>query len=148
MSPNKYKAKAKTGFPPWVWIFLAVAVLAAASLGLVYLSRQAAPALPSTVSVAQAAQLRAQGAMVLDVREQSEWDQFHIPDATLIPLGQLATRINEVPKNRDVVVVCRTGVRSAQGRDILLQAGYTRVTSLAGGMTQWQAAGMPLSAVK
>jgi rhodanese-related sulfurtransferase len=101
--------------------------------------------LPLEITVAQAAQNRDQGAFILDVREPSEWTQFHIPGATLIPLGDLPNRLNEVPKDRQVVVVCRTGHRSAQGRDILLQAGFTQVTSMAGGMTAWQAQGLPVA---
>jgi rhodanese-related sulfurtransferase len=81
----------------------------------------------------------------LDVREPSEWTQFHIPGATLIPLGDLPKRLNEVPKDRVVVVVCRTGNRSAQGRDILLNAGFTNITSMAGGVTQWQVQGLPIA---
>jgi rhodanese-related sulfurtransferase len=69
--------------------------------------------------------------------------QFHISGATLIPLEDLPNRLNEIPKDREVVVVCRTGHRSAQGRDILTQAGFTNVTSMAGGMTEWQAQGLP-----
>ena len=83
----------------------------------------------------------ADGALILDVRTQEEWDAGHIPDATLIPLDQLPARINEVPQDQRVVVVCRSGNRSAQGRDILKQAGWTLVTSMAGGMNQWTAAG-------
>jgi rhodanese-related sulfurtransferase len=60
-------------------------------------------------------------------------------------LGELPKRLNEVPKDREVVVVCRTGHRSAQGRDILLSAGFTKVTSMAGGMTQWQAQGLSIA---
>ena len=62
----------------------------------------------------------------------------------LIPLGSLPSRLKEVPRDRPVVVYCRTGHRSAQGHDILLQAGYKPVTSLAGGITQWQSQGMPV----
>jgi rhodanese-related sulfurtransferase len=100
---------------------------------------------PLEITTAQAAEKRAQGALILDVRQPSEWVQFHIPGATLIPLGELPTRLSEVPKDRDIVVVCRTGHRSAQGRDILRKAGYTRVTSMAGGVTKWQADGLPIT---
>ena len=95
--------------------------------------------------MAQASQKRSQGAFILDVREPSEWTQFHIQGATLIPLGDLPNRLNEVPKDKEVVVVCRTGVRSAQGRDILLKAGFTKVTSMAGGMNAWQAQGLQIA---
>ncbi len=98
-------------------------------------------ALPSEVSVADASALRDDGAFILDVRQPDEWAAGHIPDATLIPLGELAARVAEVPKDRQVVVVCRSGNRSAQGRDILLGAGYPSVTSMAGGMNDWTAAG-------
>ena len=89
--------------------------------------------------------MRDQGAFVLDVREQEEWNALHIPDATLIPLSQLSSRLSELPKDQEIVVVCRSGNRSAQGRDILLDAGFTNVTSMAGGMNQWQAQGLPTS---
>lgn len=99
--------------------------------------------LPTEVSAADALALREAGAFVLDVRQPDEWAAGHIPDATLIPLGELASRIVEVPKDRQVVVVCRSGNRSAQGRDILLGAGYPSVTSMAGGMNDWTATGYP-----
>jgi len=99
--------------------------------------------LPLEISVQEAASMRDQGAFILDVREPSEWEAIHIPDATLIPLGALAQRVAEVPKDKDIVVVCRSGNRSQQGCDILLQAGFMRVTSMAGGVNQWRAAGFP-----
>ena len=101
-------------------------------------------ALAATVSVAGAATLRDDGAFVLDVREPAEWADAHIPGATLIPLGELPSRLDEVPGDRSIVVVCRSGNRSAAGRDILLAAGFASVTSLDGGITDWAAAGMPI----
>ena len=89
--------------------------------------------------------MRDAGAFILDVRELDEWVTGHIPDATLISLGSLASRTGEVPADRDIVVVCRTGNRSAQGRDILLNAGFKAVTSMAGGMNEWAAAGLPVA---
>jgi rhodanese-related sulfurtransferase len=101
-------------------------------------------ALANTVSVADAAALRNDGAFVLDVREPGEWADGHIPGATLIPLGGLESRLDEVPGDQRIVVVCRSGNRSAEGRDILLGSGYPAVTSLDGGMTDWIRAGMPI----
>lgn len=100
-------------------------------------------ALPAEVSVADALALRESGAFILDVRQPEEWDAVHIPDATLIPLGDLASRVSEVPRDQQVVVVCRSGNRSAEGRDILLDAGFPSVTSMAGGMNDWAASGYP-----
>jgi rhodanese-related sulfurtransferase len=68
-------------------------------------------------------------------------NEFHVPGSILIPLAELAGRVEELPREQEIVVVCRSGNRSAQGHDILLQAGFTRVTSMAGGLTQWKAAG-------
>jgi len=101
----------------------------------------AVQALAAEVSVAQASGLRDAGAFMLDVRQPDEWAAGHIPDATLIPLGELKTRLAEVPKDAKVIVVCRSGHRSAQGRDILRAAGYPSVTSMAGGMNEWTVAG-------
>ncbi len=106
-------------------------------------SSTAAGGLPPEVDVATAASMQADGAFVLDVREPDEWVAGHIEGATLIPLGELASRTGEVPADMEVVVVCRSGNRSAQGRDILLDAGYSDVTSMAGGMNDWISAGQP-----
>lgn len=99
--------------------------------------------LPSEVSVSEALAKRDSGAFILDVRQPEEWNEAHIPDSTLIPLDQLPNRINELPKDQEIVVVCRSGNRSAQGRDILLEAGFTRVTSMADGLNRWKTAGYP-----
>jgi rhodanese-related sulfurtransferase len=104
----------------------------------------AGPGLPLEVSVAEAATLRDAGAFILDVRQPDEWAAGHIEGATLIPLGELSARVAEVPGDRDVVVVCRSGNRSAQGRDVLLGAGLAAVTSMAGGMNDWADAGLPV----
>jgi rhodanese-related sulfurtransferase len=108
-------------------------------------SAQAAPAasLPSEITTAEAAARRGAGAFILDVREPEEWADYHVPGSTLIPLGELPSRLNEVPRDKEVIVVCRTGHRSASGRDILLKAGYLQATSLQGGLTKWKVDGLP-----
>ncbi|HAD06290.1 MAG TPA: rhodanese-like domain-containing protein [Anaerolineaceae bacterium] len=129
-------------FPLWI-VFLALALVAGTALLLLNNSPAATRALPLEISVAQAAQLREQGAFVLDVRQPEEWNELHVPGATLIPLDQLASRVNEVPKDKEVVVICRSGNRSQAGRDILLQAGFEKVTSVSGGIIAWRNAGYP-----
>jgi rhodanese-related sulfurtransferase len=84
------------------------------------------------------------GAFVLDVRTLEEWNEFHAPNTTLIPLDQLTARLDEVPRDRPVLVVCRSGNRSQQGRDILLNAGFGQVTSMTGGLNEWRASGFPV----
>jgi rhodanese-related sulfurtransferase len=103
---------------------------------------------PLEISVQEASSQYQSGAFFLDVREQSEWDAFHIPGASLIPLGELLNRLNELPRDRQIVVVCRSGNRSKQGRDILLNAGFTNVTSMAGGVSGWSNAGYPIEGVR
>jgi len=83
------------------------------------------------------------GVFVVDVRTQAEWDEYHAPNATLIPLDQLQSRLSEVPKDKEILVVCRSGNRSQEGRDILLAAGYN-ATSMTGGLKEWYAKGYPI----
>lgn len=74
---------------------------------------------------------------LLDVREPFEVDICSIDGAWLIPLGVLPTRFAEVPKDRDVVVHCRSGARSAQAVQFLQSRGYTHVKNLVGGILRW-----------
>lgn len=78
---------------------------------------------------------------ILDVREPDEFDGplGHILDATHIPLGSLPKRLDELPKEAPIVVVCRAGGRSARASLILQQAGFPKVANLAGGMLLWRA---------
>ena len=85
-----------------------------------------------------------QGVFLLDVRTQEEWDEFHAPNTTLIPLDQLGSRLSELPQDEPIVVVCRSGNRSQAGRDILLANGYEPATSMAGGLNAWREAGFPI----
>jgi len=128
-----------------VLLWGAIAVVVVAAIGWMIGSGTGSTGsnIPSEISVAEALAKRDAGAFILDVRQPEEWNEAHIPDATLIPLDQLAARVNELPKDQEIVVVCRSGNRSAQGRDIVLDAGFTRVTSMAGGLNQWKAAGYP-----
>jgi rhodanese-related sulfurtransferase len=147
MSKHKKKVQPKakkTNF--WMWGLLAALLLVVTGGFLISQfngDTVQTVTLPREISVARAAELREAGAYMLDVREPMEWDEFHMPGASLIPLGTLESRVNELPKDQEIVVVCRSGNRSATGRDILLQAGFTNVTSMAGGMNEWRLAGFP-----
>jgi len=124
-----------------ILLLVALAVFLIASLG----GEQASNAggLPAFVSVDEAHQMYEEGTFVLDVRTTEEWNEFHAPDTTLIPLDELASRVNELPKDQPIVVVCRSGNRSQTGRDILLQAGLN-ATSMNGGLTAWRTSGYPV----
>lgn len=105
-----------------------------------------AASVPSSVEVEQAATLRSQGALLLDVREPGEFAEVHAKGAQLIPLGQLPSRLKEIAqyKNQPVAVICRSGRRSAQGADILRNAGFTQVANVEGGTNAWVNAGLPV----
>jgi len=79
---------------------------------------------------------------LLDVREPHEYVEGHIAGARLIPLGELGRRLNELPRDREILVVCRSGNRSGTATRQLVQAGY-RAVNMSGGMIGWQRAGFP-----
>ena len=105
-----------------------------------------ADTLAPAVDAKQAATLQSQGVFLLDVREPSEFTEVHAKGATLIPLGQLQSRLNEIAQYKDkpVAVICRSGRRSAQGADILRKAGFIQVANVEGGTNAWVSAGLPV----
>lgn len=96
------------------------------------------------IDVQQAQTMSKQGALLLDVREPGEYDEVHAPNVTLIPLGQLQSRLNEIAryKNQPVAVMCRSGRRSAKAAEILEEAGFSRVSNVSGGIMAWESAGL------
>jgi phage shock protein E len=101
--------------------------------------------LPRDVDVQTTAALREQpDVMILDVREQDEWDAGHIPGAVFMPMGQVPDRMSEIPKDKTVIVQCRSGNRSSQVTDFLVQQGFTNVHNMSGGLNAWQSAGLPV----
>ena len=85
------------------------------------------------------------GALLLDVRETEEWQSEHAPASLLVPMGEVNGRLADLPDDRTIVVVCRSGGRSAAVTDSLRAKGLDAV-NLAGGMCAWAAAGMPVAA--
>jgi rhodanese-related sulfurtransferase len=86
----------------------------------------------------------AAGALLVDVRQPDEWSAGHAPNAKLIPLGSLAGRLGEVPRDREVLLICRSGNRSGSAQRQLLQLGYEQVVNVSGGMHAWAGAGLPV----
>lgn len=80
---------------------------------------------------------------ILDVREGFEVTDGMIPKAIHIPMGELSNRLNEIDRARPVIVVCRSGNRSARAPDALTAAGFS-VDTMGGGMGAWQHAGLPI----
>ncbi len=97
------------------------------------------------VTAAQAARLVEDGAVLVDVREPYEWQAGHAPKARHIPLSQLAQRARELPEGRPLIMVCRSGNRSARAAAALARQGRT-VSNLRGGMHAWSRSGLPVVA--
>ncbi|GAA0390862.1 rhodanese-like domain-containing protein [Micromonospora gifhornensis] len=83
---------------------------------------------------------------LLDVREDDEWAAGHAPEAHHLPMMELPARIAEVPTDRDVAVICRSGGRSAQVVAYLMRNGWDQVRNVAGGMGDWASTGRPVVA--
>ena len=97
-----------------------------------------------SVSPIKALQMLTNGAQLIDVREDLEWEKGHAAFATHIPLDSLAARLDEIDKEHPVVVCCRGGVRSARGANLLHQAGFD-VSNLDGGMNAWVYDGLAIT---
>lgn len=130
--------------PRWLLGILVLLLLAGAGYAIMQQNTPKAAPAPDVVSVTEAARLRDEGVTLIDVRTPAEYEQAHIPDITWIPIDELPNRLEEVPKDEQVIFVCQSGVRSERARDLARQAGYTQVTSMQGGMGEWQAQNLPV----
>lgn len=83
------------------------------------------------------------GALMLDVREDFEWERGHAPQALHIPMSELGQRVEQLPADRTIVCVCHIGGRSAMVVDALNRGGWQAV-NVVGGMEAWAAAGLPV----
>ncbi|HEY7569392.1 MAG TPA: MBL fold metallo-hydrolase [Gemmatimonadaceae bacterium] len=93
-----------------------------------------------------ATRVRSGSAIIVDVRDASEWSQGHIPGALHVPLGQLAQRAAGLADGgRQLVLHCATGGRSAVGASVLRAQGISNVVNMEGGYSAWQAAGLPVT---
>ncbi len=88
--------------------------------------------------------------IILDVREQSEYDINHICNATLIPVSELESRIDELElyNNTEIIVYCGTGVRSTTASQILIDNGFTKIYNMEGGITEWISSGYEVCAME
>ena len=90
------------------------------------------------VSAEDGRQMIEEGGFLLDVREADEWDAGHAPEAVWIPMGELQARVDDLPRDRRIVAICRSGGRSHTVAAALLGAGFDAV-NLDGGMRAWAA---------
>lgn len=133
--------------------FALIAIVALGAIGLMnYLRTPPAPieAGPSAVSARPTVQQLSvselpQNVFILDVREPWEYAQGHVPESALIPLGQLASRLAELPQDRPIYVICRSGNRSQQAAELLVASGFSEVYNVQGGMLAYERAGLPIA---
>jgi rhodanese-related sulfurtransferase len=101
-----------------------------------------ADATPKEVSRAEAREMLDQGAQLIDVRADHEWETGHLPGAVHIPLAELPQHVEEIDKDRPVIVYCRGGNRSSMATTALAEAGYD-AAKLAEGAVGWEEEGLP-----
>ena len=117
------------------------------ALGLIGLNRiagdfasfagQGGETIPQITAEELATRLPVNGMMLIDVRNDNEWSEGHIPSAVHIPLGRLPERLAEVPADRPIVLQCQTGARSSIAASLLQKMGRKSVTNLVGGYSGW-----------
>lgn len=128
-----------------VWLIsTAVVVLAIVAYVVTSLIGGQSPRADALQNVSVQDLANAEDAFLLDVREPWEFEQGHAPGATLIPLGQLAGRVDELPDGVPIFVMCRSGNRSLTASDILIAAGKQDVRNVRGGILAWQQAQLPV----
>jgi rhodanese-related sulfurtransferase len=98
------------------------------------------------VSAQQAAQLQAEeaSALIVDVREPREYESLRAPGAVSVPLAEFVARHADLPRDRQLLLVCRSGSRSLRATMFLMQQGFSNVANVDGGMIAWKNAGLPV----
>jgi len=122
-----------------VYIFLALLI------GWMLWQRVLAPKLSGvkSISAKNYMQMRNEPHTLLDVRQAGEWAAGHAGTAIHMPLGEVAKRMHELPKDKPLVVICASGNRSAMAATALAKSGFETVYNFSGGMGAWQGAGLP-----
>ena len=135
VSPRQRRARRRN----LTWLWVGLAALFIVGIGIFMLASQAAGV--TALNPAQTHAKIQQGAFLLDVRTQEEYNQYHLQGSTLIPLDQLSDQLDKLPRDKDIVVICHSGTRSLSAAILLQQHGFKRIYYLAGGLNAWQAAG-------
>jgi rhodanese-related sulfurtransferase len=129
------------------WLLAAALVVVAAGLSLVRGTASAEALTTIDVAALHEAMNDADapdGVTLVDVREPYEYDGGHVPGALSMPLGQVVSLAADLPKDQPLYVICRSGNRSLQAAEALVEAGFQDVRNVDGGMISWQAAGYPV----
>lgn len=96
------------------------------------------------VSSREALAKQGEGALLVDVRELSEYIEVRAPGALLMPLSEFVQRFGELPRDRELLMICHSGFRSMQAANFLARQGYPNVANVMGGMEEWEYAGLPI----
>ena len=96
------------------------------------------------VTAEEAIELVGDGALLVDVREQWEWDRGHAASAVLMPMSSFADHVDELPTDADILVICHSGSRSFTVASALADGGY-RAVDVLGGTEAWKQAGGPVA---
>lgn len=132
--------------PKLVLVAAIVAALALVAYLVVQNSQASAAASPlSNVTVSDLYHASQAGARVIDVREPFEYAEGHVAGSELVPLGTIHARVNDFPKDEPIYVFCRSGNRSLQAAQTLVDAGYTDVRNVEGGIIAWNNARLPVA---
>lgn len=100
----------------------------------------------SAITVEQAHEMSKRNVLLIDVREKNEVEvqAYDVENIKNLPLSQLESLLPEIPKNKQVILVCRTGNRSQKAFDLLQKNGFTNMTNMQGGMVEWEKKGLPV----
>jgi rhodanese-related sulfurtransferase len=101
------------------------------------------PIVPEIDAASAWERAKSQDAVIIDVREPEELDEFAVPGVTHIPLGALPVEAPSLPRDRDLLLLCRSGVRSAHATQFLLRSGFERTLNITGGVIAWAQAELP-----
>jgi rhodanese-related sulfurtransferase len=142
LTKSKAAKQADKRLPKWTWLWLGLGISVLA-VAVFFLTRPKA-AIAAEISPAQAYEKFQHNAFFLDVRSAEEWAKIHIANSNLVPLDELKNHLGELPKDRDIVVVCLSGHRSKEGLTVLQQAGFKRAFCMNGGIEAWKAEGYPV----
>ena len=107
-------------------------------------ARRRRPAVPQLTPQQVWQRLEAdESVLLVDVRTPGEYQREHIPGSRLLPLSVLSRRSDELPRERPIVCVCRSGARSQSACEQLTEMGFSDLANLSGGMIAWKRAGLP-----
>lgn len=123
------------------WLLVALGVLAVVVF---FGSRASADGAVSPIEAASLLKEK-KDLQLIDVRTPAEYESGHLAKAKLIPVQEIESRLGEIDKSKPVLLYCRSGHRSGNALKILQGKGYTQAKHIEGGITAWQAAGLPIT---